>query len=1105
MVGLSTLGFGQNHARNWYFGKGAGLVFDGRYPMPLTDGKTASLEGVATISDPQGNLVCYSDGQTLWNAAHQVIASDLAGDPSATMSATLVPNRMNPNQYLLFTTAVMVNENGQAVPVPGGHYYVIDFSAANPEGKIINSYEISGTGPLQPNSVEKLLTVPYPASIIGDTLKNPGYWVVTHEYDKFVFRTTEFDQLPGTFTEYSTGVQHSNGTDDFGANRGASGYIAVSLQGNRIAVAIEGQKQVEVFQFNPLTGAVGRRQFILPAGDPDHKKEKRNNIYGLAFSPSGRFLYASCRDIGSVCQWDFNTMNTVEEVYFIRHNPDKPCGALQLAPNGKIYVAVNGEDYVGVINRPDRLAPRADYREFGARLVNNETGEGGTGTLGLPQFDMSSYVHKHFEYDHNCLGDTTIMFLTGSPVAGGYSTFGNTWTVVDPATGNPYTEIEIDEFLMGRWVFPHAGDFDVIVKGRYNAVNFTDTVRITILEPPKVKLAEDYTRMCRGDSLVLDAGNGAFYEWADETFRERRYVVTDADFEMIPLQEYRVKVIDYNGCIGWDTVHVEIKNPIKCEFNYTRAVCGDPTGSAEVIPANGVENCFYRWEDFPENTTNKIQNVAAGDYVVYVQSRFQGCESAHVAHVPEIGVTLATIEPSDSGIICPGESVTLFVSGEGATDYEWINPAGNTSQSVVVSPAVTTTYQVKVIAQEGSDYCEKIIGWTVRVQEVVSPVMETQYDLCEGDTLDLIAPEGFESYHWSTGAEGRFIQVLENMQGLVLTVLDQYDCESSITLQATFHEAPAVDLGEDITECTNQPILLSGGTGQEYLWNTGDDTRELAVLQTGIYTLRIGDFGCFNSDTISVNILNPDSLIIDSVRYEDISCFGAGDGKIEIFVHGTGSEYLYSLDGGTTYADNDGVFYDLRPGYVYELSVMEDGRCTKDYDVPIEITEPEALSFGFQTKLPNCPDCANGSIQVVEAAGGTLPYTYLWNTMDYGAALTNIQAGTYQVTLTDANNCTLTQSVLLEVGFRIPDAFTPNGDGVNDRWEIRVLRMYPACQVQVYDRLGVKVFEELNDYGNKVAWDGTFLGEPLPSGTYYYIIRLDPEKDPINGSVMIVR
>jgi gliding motility-associated-like protein len=86
----------------------------------------------------------------------------------------------------------------------------------------------------------------------------------------------------------------------------------------------------------------------------------------------------------------------------------------------------------------------------------------------------------------------------------------------------------------------------------------------------------------------------------------------------------------------------------------------------------------------------------------------------------------------------------------------------------------------------------------------------------------------------------------------------------------------------------------------------------------------------------------------------------------------------------------------------------------------------------------------------------------------------------------------------------IPNAFSPNGDGVNDLWVIAKLEQYPNCVVEVFNRYGSKVLER-KGYSSSNAWDGKRNGTPLPVGTYYYILRLGDGTKPRNGVISIIR
>lgn len=111
---------------------------------------------------------------------------------------------------------------------------------------------------------------------------------------------------------------------------------------------------------------------------------------------------------------------------------------------------------------------------------------------------------------------------------------------------------------------------------------------------------------------------------------------------------------------------------------------------------------------------------------------------------------------------------------------------------------------------------------------------------------------------------------------------------------------------------------------------------------------------------------------------------------------------------------------------------------------------------------------------------------------------------TYRLTVADRAGCELTGEVTVRVlePLAIPNSFTPNGDGINDLWEIEGLNLFPNAVVQVFNRWGASVF---SSYGYASPWDGQFRGTPLPSATYYYMISSDVLQRPLSGAVTILR
>ena len=150
--------------------------------------------------------------------------------------------------------------------------------------------------------------------------------------------------------------------------------------------------------------------------------------------------------------------------------------------------------------------------------------------------------------------------------------------------------------------------------------------------------------------------------------------------------------------------------------------------------------------------------------------------------------------------------------------------------------------------------------------------------------------------------------------------------------------------------------------------------------------------------------------------------------------------------------------------------------------------------------------CAEGGITLIAgASGGNGYYDYTWSNGLTNNPLTYVQPGDYSVSVKDGNDCwatsnTVTVSNQLEC-IEMPNSFTPNGDGMNDNWNLD-FTMYNSVSLEVYSKWGKIVW---TSDALTISWDGTFNGNPLPAGTYYYIIDINNGEITQNGPVTIVR
>jgi gliding motility-associated-like protein len=325
----------------------------------------------------------------------------------------------------------------------------------------------------------------------------------------------------------------------------------------------------------------------------------------------------------------------------------------------------------------------------------------------------------------------------------------------------------------------------------------------------------------------------------------------------------------------------------------------------------------------------------------------------------------------------------------------------------------------------------------------------------------------------------------------------------------------------DVTGCAgdNNGALLvdvSGGTAPyEYSIDNGTSWQsdpDIVDLIAGTYIVMVRDQHTCTVTGDPVEIREPDAVTISST-VEDASCNSSTTGKIIIHATGGTGPYEYSIDGGTSFV-SDSVFTDLSQGS-YTLTARDANSCVSTNEL-VNVEEPDAILITSENATHTCLGEATGSVIVTANGGiGTLIYVLKKgaNVVDQNSDgnFTGLKVGVYTVEVNDENNCGPVVSNNLQVKLsptadctiELYNAFSPNGDGINEKWTIYRIWNYPNATVKIYNSWGSLVFNSAVGYPE--PWDGTYNGKALPAGTYYYIIDLDNGENPKSGTVNIIK
>lgn len=370
--------FSQKEASVWYFGNKIGLDFRQLPPTLLTDGKitieanSTHMESAASIADANGQLLFYTNGVTVWNSLHEVVANGTGLFGNGTTTQTLiVPKPGSASLYYIFTASPEGDHDFFPVEQRGFRYSIVDISKNNGLGEVIEKNNL-----LSVSTTEKMAATRH--------ANRKDIWVVMHEWGNDVFRSylvTEegIDPVP---IYSNTGIVHIGPEGEFyGGN--AIGQMKISPCGERLALALYRDQVFEVFDFDPVNGkviSIGSVSLFPDAG----------RIYGVEFSPSGRYLYIT--NIGStIYQLDLEGQVSKDRLKLIIDGPPYPqLAQLQLSIDGKIYVANYQSQRIGVIHEPEKPGEECNYQSNGIEIP---IGDGRQCMQSLPNFISSFFLN----------------------------------------------------------------------------------------------------------------------------------------------------------------------------------------------------------------------------------------------------------------------------------------------------------------------------------------------------------------------------------------------------------------------------------------------------------------------------------------------------------------------------------------------------------------------------------------------------------------------------------------------------------------------------------------------------------------------------------------
>ena len=421
----------------------------------------------------------------------------------------------------------------------------------------------------------------------------------------------------------------------------------------------------------------------------------------------------------------------------------------------------------------------------------------------------------------------------------------------------------------------------------------------------------------------------------------------------------------------------------------------------------GPGHLSYLWQD--NSTARTFPAQGPGVFWVRVQDDCAGprTDTIRLVATGSPQIQLDTVNGDCNGL--PASASVTAISQQLPLAYKW--STGLTGP--VLSGVPDGVYTVTVTDAKG---CSSVDSTWIEAGGLLQATFSTTDIPCNGQTgaIDIAVTFGTPPFNfaWSNASTGN---LLPNIPAGTYTgtITDADACKQVLQILLT-QPPPLISLG--IAADTACPGVSNGGLHflgasqgtppYTLQWSTGVATPDITGLAAGTYDLLLTDaHGC----TLMQNATIPDysAPAIDTL-VQPISCFGANDGGIAVSLTGGTPGFSYSWSN----ALSTPTIQSLSPG-LYSLTLTyAGGHCAQV--LGFTISEPLPLLSAGITAVASCPGTASGSAGLLGITQGTMPYTYLWTGGGTSPGLNGLAAGTYSVLVTDANGCTLSESVQVD-------------------------------------------------------------------------------------------
>lgn len=624
---------------------------------------------------------------------------------------------------------------------------------------------------------------------------------------------------------------------------------------------------------------------------------------------------------------------------------------------------------------------------------------------------------------------------------------------------------------------------------------------------------------CHGDStgVIELSATGGFaplqYQWQGPN----GFVAGTPNINGLVAGTYSILISDARGCVRDSSITLtEPASALAIQLSASDVAChGGATGSVLTTITGGNAPYTFDWRG-PDSTsfsTPDIHDLTAGLYELVVTDTNQCVLTSQItigepATPISLDYSMADYGGANTscGTSADGAIHLVAVGGSPAYTYAWTGPNGFTSTADSLSGLAAGSYIITATDSLGcstSDTIAVVAATPINASILPALLPSGSAISCHGandGALQGQASGGTGTLQWQWEGPGGFASGDLELGSLApgtycFNVTDDNLC----TVQACFTIEEPQPLS---VAATSLPApcgantgaansVVTGGTAPyQYTWSNGAQTEHLAGIPAGTYTVAVLDAnGC--TATTAVEVEGSPAVQVESTLKQPL-CHNSSEGSIELQVTTGTAPFNITWQDGTTATTLDGL-----PAGAYSVTVADAMGCHWEHTFVIESPAqlvPDTLLSAYGNGHNVSTWGGHDGWIALNMAGGTPPYSYLWHDGAQASERHGLAAGTYTVTITDANGCTLELTVLLTQPdeLEMPTGFTPNGDGHNDLFVVKGIDAWPDNQITIFNRWGNVVYDRLN-YQND--WRGeNQQGQELPEGTYFVVLRLGSDK-----------